>query len=68
MASGSRDVLVCKPRCKLHRAAFEEDFIEDVRSKGMLVSSFKQGFQGQSNEEQLFEVIGLAHISHIIPL
>ena len=32
MASSSEEVLTCKPRCKLHRASFEEAFVEDIRS------------------------------------
>ena len=31
LASSSEKVLTCKPRCKLHRAAFEEAFVEDGR-------------------------------------
>ena len=31
MASSSEEVLTCKPRCRLHRAAFKEAFVEDVQ-------------------------------------
>ena len=31
MAISREEVLTCKSGCKLHRAAFEEAFVEDVR-------------------------------------
>ena len=62
MTSSSEEELPCKPRCKLHSAAFEEAFVEDVRRQRCLYHPSRRGFNDNQVKNNAFEIIGLAHI------